>query len=177
MILSHAIGAELNFNVSYFLIGIGADYFITKTIGKTTKKTLFNSGYTGNFLREKTVSLNGTRTHLFTNVGAYFKYVSIACQMGVLFCQNTTTDLNYSGNGNGVQDEYVDQNWGNYAYYTLEKTLTDSNKKYFTIGPAIKGYIPFNRKYGITIGAGYSFILGTAAGTAWGSAGIHVKFD
>lgn len=177
IIAGQAVGAEIDFTVSYFLIGIGADWFVGKTKGLMQKKTLYNSGYTGNFLREKTVSLSGTRTQLFANIGAYFRYVSVGCQVGVLFCQNSLTELSYSGNGIGIQDEYIDQNWGEYAHYTIDKSIESKNMKYLTVSPVIKGYIPINGTYGLTIGAGYTFIPAVSAGAAWGSVGLQVKFD
>lgn len=177
IIAGQAVGAEIDFTVSYFLIGIGADWLVGKTKGWMQKKTLYNSGYTGNFLREKTVSLSGTRTQLFATIGAYFRYVSVGCQVGVLFCQNSLTELSYSGNGIGIQDEYIDQKLGEYAHYTLDKSIESKDIKYFTVSPVIKGYIPINGTYGLTIGAGYTFIPAVSVGAAWGSVGLQVKFD
>lgn len=177
IIAGQAVGAEIDFTVSYFLIGIGADWFVGKTKGWMQKKTLYNSGYTGNFLREKTVSLSGTRTQLFANIGAYFRYVSVGCQVGVLFCQNSLTELSYSGNGIGIQDEYIDQKLGEYAHYTLDKSIESKDIKYITVSPVIKGYIPINGTYGLTIGAGYTFIPAVSVGAARGSVGLQVKFD
>lgn len=176
LVAGQAVGAELDFTISYFLIGVGFDAFLGKTKGWTTETTLLNAGYTGNFLREKKVTLKGTCPHLYANVGVFFKYVSIACQVGVVFSKEVMTELSYSGNGEGVQDEYIDEKWGSYGHYTTERTIPDKNKKFLTLSPVIKGYIPFNRKFGLVVGGGYTFIPKIAAGVGWGSVGLHVKF-
>lgn len=176
LIVGQAVGVSQDFTISYFLIGVGADFFLNKTKGWTKQVTLFNSGYTGNFIREKKITLNCTCPHIFADVGLYFKYVSIACQVGLLFCNETLTELSYSGNGEGIQDEYVDYNWGEYGYHAFDVATTEKKKKYFTVSPLIKGYIPINSYFGLTIGAGYTFIPAVYAGAAWGSVGLHVKF-
>lgn len=176
LVTGQAIGAEVDFTISYFLIGIGFDAFIGKTKGWTTETPLFNAGYTGSFIREKKVTLKGTCPHLYANVGVFFKYVSIACQLGVVFSKEVITVLSYSGNGEGVQDEYIDEKWGSYGHYTTERTIPDKNKKFLTLSPVIKGYIPFNRKFGLVVSGGYTFIPKIAAGVGWGSVGLHIKF-
>lgn len=177
LVVGQALGAELDFSIRYFLIGIGADFFLGKTKGRMTETTLFNSGYTGNFLRQKKITLEGTCPHIYANIGAYFKYVSVICQVGVVFSERMVTDLSYSGNGEGVKDEYIDECFGEYSYNTIEKNFVEKKKRFFTISPVIKGYIPFNSTFGLAIGAGYTFIPAIAAGAGWGSVGVHIKFD
>lgn len=173
-----SLGLAMDFTWSYFLIGFGVDWLLLAP-EQTTTSTLVNSGYTGNFTKTTTMNLNGNRTNVFLDMGAYFKYFSISCQVGLL-C-GTTIDRTslYDGWGYGLKDgDDLDEYWGTYEQRTFTNT-TSVEELHLTFTPQIKGYIPVGSKKAtsIAIGLGYTFIpsLDYNPGMS-GSFGVHFRF-
>lgn len=171
------LGVSMDFTVSYFLIGLGVDWImITPERTKTT--SLVNSGYTGNFTKTTTINLSGTCTNVFLDLGGYFKYFSVSCQLGLL-C-GTTVDRTslYSGSGYGLVDGDVNEYWGSYTQRSFSKSSSEK-ELHMTLTPQLKGYIPIGRRkeHSLSLGLGYTFIptLGYNAGLS-GNLGIHFRF-
>ncbi len=174
-------GFHLDFTTSYLLIGAGVDW--VTIIPKITKNSvLVNSGYIGNFSKKTTINLSGSCTNIFLDIGGYFKYFSVSCQVGVL-CGTVVERLSlYDGSGYGIKDGDIDEYWGSYIQKSF--THSTSNKElHMTLTPQIKGYIPLGRKsstlgnFSISLGLGYTFVptLGCCAGLS-GNLGWHIRF-
>lgn len=168
------LGVSMDFTASYFLIGFGVDWImITPERTKTTN--LVNSGYTGNFTKQTTTKLSGSCTNVFLDLGAYFKYFSVSCQLGLL-C-GTTVDRTslYNGSGYGLVDGDLNEYWGSYAQRSFANSTSDK-ELHMTLTPQVKGYIPIGN-YSISLGLGYTFIptLGYSAGLS-GNLGFHIRF-
>ena len=171
------LGISMDFTASYFLIGLGIDWImITHEATKTT--SLVNSGYTGNFTKETTFSLSSSCTNIFLDLGGYFKYFSVSCQVGLLCGTYVDRTSLYNGSGYGLVDGDLDEYWGSYVSKTLTNSTSDK-ELHLTLTPQVKGYIPFGRykDHSIVLGLGYTFIptLGYNAGLS-GNLGIHFRF-
>ncbi len=170
-------GFALDFTASYFLVGFGIDWMII-THEQTTTTNLINSGFTGNFTKVSTMNLSGNRMNLFIDLGLYFKYFSVSCQIGQLKTTINRTAI-YDGWGYGLIDEEMDINeyWGSYVQQSFTKSA-ENNESYVTLMPQIKGYIPVgkNKATSISVGLGYTFIptLNYYSGLS-GSLGIHFR--
>lgn len=171
------LGAAIDFTVSYFLIGVGVDWIMI-TPEKTKTTNLVNSGYTGNFTKQTTYKISGSCTNVFLDLGGYFKYFSVSCQVGLLCGTTIERSSLYNGSGYGLVDGDLNEYWGSYSQRSL--TNSTSNKElHLTLTPQIKGYIPFGRgkDYSISLGLGYTFIptLDYYAGLS-GNLGFHIRF-
>lgn len=171
------LGVSIDFTASYFLIGLGVDWIMI-TPERTHTTSLVNSGYTGNFTKSTTIDLTGTCTNVFLDLGGYFKYFSVSCQVGLLCGATIDKTSLYSGSGYGLIDGDVNEYWGTYTQRSFSKS--SSNKElHLTVTPQIKGYIPIGRSksHSISLGLGYTFIptLGYSAGLS-GNLGIHFRF-
>lgn len=171
------LGVSIDFTASYFLIGVGVDWIMI-TPEKTKTTSLVNSGYTGNFTKSTTINLSGTCTNVFLDLGGYFKYFSVSCQVGLL-C-GTTVDRTslYTGSGYGLVDGDVNEYWGSYTQRSFSKSSSEK-ELHMTLTPQVKGYIPIGRRkeHSLSLGLGYTFIptLGYNAGLS-GNLGIHFRF-
>lgn len=171
------LGASIDFTISYFLIGVGIDWIMI--IPEKTKTTnLVNSGYVGNFTKITTLNLSGTCTNLFLDLGGYFKYFSVSCQIGLLCGTMVERTLLYNGSGYGLVDGDLNEYWGSYSQRSFANTSSDK-ELHLTLTPQVKGYIPVGRQkeHSISLGLGYTFVstLGYSAGLS-GNLGIHFRF-
>ena len=176
-IVGSNLGVALDFTASYFLIGLGVDWMILAP-ERTITTSLVNSGYTGNFTKTTTMSLSGSRTNVFLDLGAYFKYFSLSCQVGLL-CGTTINKTSlYDGWGYGLVDGDLNEYWGSYEHRSFTNTTSDK-ESHLTITPQVKGYIPVGSKKttSLSIGLGYTIIpsLNYYPGLS-GSLGIHFRF-
>lgn len=174
------LGLAMDFTWSYFLLGVGVDWLLLAPV-QTTTSTLVNSGYTGNFTKTTTLNLSGSRTNVFLDLGAYFKYFSISCQVGSLCGTTVERTSLYDGWGYGLKDgDDLDVYWGAYEQRSFTNTTSDEGL-YFTVTPQVKGYIPVGSKKttSIAVGLGYTFIPSLNyypdPGLS-GSLGIHYRF-
>ena len=152
------LGVALDFTASYFLIGLGVDWMILAP-ERTVTTSLANSGYTGNFTKTTTTSLSGSRANVFLDIGTYFKYFSLSCQVGLL-CGTTIDRASlYDGWGYGLVDDDLNEYWGSYEHRSFSNTTSDK-ELHLTITPQVKGYIPVNGKNisSLSIGLGYIII-------------------
>lgn len=171
------LGLSLDFTASYFLIGVGVDWIMIRP-KRTIITNLVNSGYTGNFTKSTTIKISGSCTNVFLDLGVYFKYFSVSCQIGLL-CGTTVDKISlYRGSGYGLIDGDVHRYWGSYKYYDFSD-ISSRQELHMTLTPQIKGYIPIGRKkmHSISLGLGYTFVptLGYNAGFS-GNLGIHFRF-
>ena len=171
------MGGALDFTVSYFLIGLGVDWMLL-TSEQTSTTSLVNSGYTGTFTKTTTMTLSGSRTNVFLDLGAYFKYFSFSCQVGLLCGTTINRASQYDGWGYGLVDGDLDEYWGSYEHHTFTNTTSDK-ELHLTLTPQVKGYIPIgkNKTSSLSIGLGYTFIptLNYYQGLS-GSVGMHFRF-
>lgn len=171
------LGVSIDFTASYFLIGVGVDWIMV-TPERTQTTSLVNSGYTGNFTKSTTIKLSGTCTNVFLDLGGYFKYFSVSCQVGLLCGATIDRTSLYTGSGYGLVDGDVNEYWGSYTQRSFSKS---SSKKelHMTLTPQVKGYIPIGKRkeHSLSLGLGYTFIptLGYNAGLS-GNLGIHFRF-
>lgn len=176
-------GVALDFTVSYFLIGFGADVIVfNRELTSTT--SLVNSGYTGNFTKTTTMVLTEFPCSVFIDVGTYFKYFSVSCHVGLLCGTTVNRTSQYDGWGYGFVDGDLDVYWGSYEQRSFTNT-TSAKELHLTLTPQIKGYIPVgsnkssrNKKAsGLTLGFGWTLIpaLNYYAGFS-GSIGVHYRF-
>lgn len=176
-------GVALDFTVSYFLIGFGADVIVfNRELTSTT--SLVNSGYTGNFTKTTTMVLTEFPCSVFIDVGTYFKYFSVSCHVGLLCGTTVNRTSQYDGWGYGFVDGDLDVYWGSYEQRSFTNT-TSAKELHLTLTPQIKGYIPVgsnkssrNKKTsGLTLGFGWTLIpaLNYYAGFS-GSIGVHYRF-
>lgn len=168
------LGVSMDFTASYFLIGFGVDWImITPERTKTTN--LVNSGYTGNFTKQTTINLSGSCTNVFLDLGAYFKYFSVSCQVGLLCGTTVERTSLYNGSGYGLVDGDLNEYWGSYAQRSFANSTSDK-ELHMTLTPQVKGYIPIGN-YSLSLGLGYTFIptLGYSAGLS-GNLGFHIRF-
>ena len=168
------LGISMDFTASYFLIGCGIDWIMI-TPERTMITNLVNSGYTGNFIKQTTISLSGSCTNIFLNLGTYFKYFSISCQVGLLCGTIVNRSSLYDGSGYGLVDGDLNEYWGSYRQQSFSNSTSD-NELHMTLTPQVKGYIPIGN-YSITLGLGYTFIptLGYNTGLS-GNLGFHIRF-
>lgn len=170
------IGASIDFTASYFLLGFGVDW-VLKYPENTKTTNLVNSGYIGNFTKETTTVLSGSCTNIFLNVGGYFKYFSLSCQIGWLFGTVNRT-MSYDGSGQGLVDGDLSEYWGTYEQRHFENSTVNKEGS-VTLTPQVKGYIPIGRQktYSISLGVGYTFVpkLKYNIGLS-GNLGIHYRF-
>lgn len=176
-IVGSNLGVALDFTASYFLIGLGVDWMILAP-EKTVTTSLVNSGYTGNFAKTTTMSLSGSRTNVFLDLGAYFKYFSLSCQVGLLCGTTINRTSLYDGWGYGLVDGDLNEYWGSYEHRSFTNTTSDK-ESHLTITPQVKGYIPVGSKKttSLSIGLGYTIIpsLNYYPGLS-GSLGVHFRF-
>lgn len=176
MIVGSNLGAAIDITVSYFLIGFGVDWVLRRP-ERTKTTNLVNSGYIGNFTKETTTALSGSCTNVFLNVGGYFKYFSLSCQIGWLFGTVNRT-MSYDGSGQGLVDGDLSEYWGTYEQRHFENS-TVNKERYLTLTPQIKGYIPIGRQktYSLSLGIGYTFVpkLRYNIGLS-GNLGFHYRF-
>ena len=170
------LGVALDFTASYFLIGFGVDWMILAR-EQTVTTSLVNSGYTGNFTKATTMSLSGSRTNVFLDLGTYFKYFSLSCQVGMLKTTVNRSSL-YNGWGYGLVDGDLNEYWGSYEQRSFTNSTSDE-ETHLTITPQVKGYIPVGGKKtnSLSIGLGYTIIpsLNYNPGLS-GSLGVHFRF-
>ena len=170
------LGVAMDITASYFLIGLGADWMII-TPEQTTTTSLVNSGYAGNFTKTTTTDLSGKRRNLFLDMGVYFKYFSVSCQVGMLKTTVNRSSL-YNGWGYGLVDGDLNEYWGSYEQRSFTNTTSDE-ETHLTITPQVKGYIPVGSKKtnSLSIGIGYTMIpsLNYYPGLS-GSLGVHFRF-
>lgn len=170
------LGVALDFTASYFLIGFGVDWIILAR-EQTVTTSLVNSGYTGNFTKATTMSLSGSRTNVFFDLGTYFKYFSLSCQVGMLKTTVNRSSL-YNGWGYGLVDGDLNEYWGSYEQRSFTNNTSDE-ETHLTITPQVKGYIPVGSKKtnSLSIGLGYTIIpsLNYNPGLS-GSLGVHFRF-
>ena len=171
------LGVALDFTASYFLIGLGVDWMILAP-EQTVTTPLDNSGYTGTFTKTTTMKLTGSRTNVFFDIGTYFKYFSLSCQVGLLCGTNINRASLYDGWGYGLVDDDLNEYWGTYEHRSFSNTTSDK-ETHLTITPQVKGYIPVGSKKtnSLSIGLGYTIIpiLYYNPGLS-GSLGIHFRF-
>lgn len=172
-----SFGVALDYTSSYFLIGLGVDWMLLAP-EQTVTTPLDNSGYTGTFTKTTTMSLTGSRTNVFFDIGAYFKYFSLSCQVGLL-CGTTIDKTSlYDGWGYGLVDGDLNEYWGSYEHRSFSNTTSDK-EIHLTITPQVKGYIPVGSKKtnSLSIGLGYTIIptLNYNPGLS-GSLGVHFRF-
>lgn len=176
-IVGSNLGFALDFTASYFLIGLGVDWVILAP-EQTVTTSLVNSGYTGSFTKTTTISLSGSRTNVFLDLGAYFKYFSLSCQVGLLCGTTIDRTSQYDGWGYGLVDGDLDEYWGSYEHRSFTNTTSDK-ETHITITPQVKGYIPVGSKKttSLSIGLGYTIIpsLNYNPGLS-GSLGVHFRF-
>lgn len=176
-IAGSGLGLTMDFTFSYFLVGFGVDWFVLAR-EKTTTLTLANSGYTGNFTKTLTTVLSGSRTNVFVDLGIYFKYFSLSCQVGMLCGTTVNRTAVYDGWGYGLVDGNLDEYWGNYEQRNFTNTTSDK-ELHLTLTPQIKGYIPVgrNKTTSVSLGVGYTFIptMNYNPGVS-GSVGVHFRF-
>lgn len=176
MIAGSNLGASIDVTASYFLIGFGVDW-VLRYPERTKTTNLVNSGYIGNFTKETTSSLSGFCTNIFFNVGGYFKYFSLSCQIGWLFGTVNRT-MSYDGSGQGLVDGDISEYWGTYEQRHFENS-TINKEGYVTLTPQLKGYIPIGKqkKHSLSLGLGYTFVpkLKYDIGLS-GNLGIHYRF-
>lgn len=176
-IVGSNLGVALDFTASYFLIGLGVDWMILAP-ERTITTSLVNSGYTGNFTKTTTMSLSGSRTNVFLDLGAYFKYFSLSCQVGLLCGTTINRTSLYDGWGYGLVDDDLNEYWGSYEHRSFTNTTSDK-ESHLTITPQVKGYIPVGSKKttSLSIGLGYTIIpsLNYNPGLS-GSLGVHFRF-
>ena len=171
------LGVALDFTASFFLIGLGVDWMILAP-EQTVTTPLNNSGYIGIFTKTTTMDLTGSRTNVFFDIGAYFKYFSLSCQVGLL-CGTTINRISlYDGWGYGLVDGDLNEYWGSYEHRSFSNTTSDKETN-LTITPQVKGYIPVGSKKtnSLSIGLGYTIIptLNYNPGLS-GSLGVHFRF-
>ena len=170
-------GVALDFTASYFLIGFGVDWMILAP-KQTVTTSLVNYGYTGNFTKTSTMSLSGSRTNLFLDIGIYFKYFSLSCQVGLLCGTTINRTSLYDGWGYGLVDGEINEYFGGYRHRAFNTTTSDK-ELHLTLTPQVKGYIPvgYYKSTSILIGLGYTFIplLNYYPGFS-GSLGVHFRF-
>lgn len=170
------LGLAMNMTASYFLMGFGADWMIVST-EQTIITSLVNSGYTGNFTKTTTTDLSGKRRNLFLDLGVYFKFFSVSCQVGMLKTTVNRSSL-YNGWGYGLVDEDLNEYWGSYEQRSFTNSTSDE-ETHLTITPQVKGYIPVGSKKNnsVSIGLGYTIIpsLNYNPGLS-GRLGVHFRF-
>lgn len=171
------LGVALDFTASYFLIGLGIDWMILAP-EQTVTTPLDNSGYTGTFTKTTTMNLTGSRTNVFFDIGTYFKYFSLSCQVGLLCGTTIKRTSLYDGWGYGLVDGDLNEYWGTYEHRSFSNTTSDK-ETHLTITPQVKGYIPVGSKKtnSLSIGLGYTIIptLNYNPGLS-GSLGVHFRF-
>lgn len=171
------LGVALDFTASYFLIGLGIDWMILAP-EQTVTTPLDNSGYTGTFTKTTTMNLTGSRTNVFFDIGTYFKYFSLSCQVGLLCGTTINRTSLYDGWGYGLVDGDLNEYWGTYEHRSFSNTTSDK-ETHLTITPQVKGYIPVGSKKtnSLSIGLGYTIIptLNYNPGLS-GSLGVHFRF-
>lgn len=177
LIAGGSLGLAMDLTWSYFLIGLGYDWILFVP-GQTTKSTLVNSGYTGNFTKTVTTDLSGTCLNVFLTPGVYFKYFSVSCKVGLLCGTTVNRSAQYEGWGYGLLDGDLDEYWGSYELRSLSNT-TAEKEFHLTLTPQVKGYIPLGgaKTTSLSVGLGYSFIPSLNY-YSWlsGSVGMHFRF-
>lgn len=171
------LGLTMDFTASCFLIGFGVDWIVIAPELNTTT-SLVNSGYTGNFTKTTTTVLSGSRTNIFLDIGTYFKFFSLSCQVGLLCGTTVNRNAKYDGWGYGLVDGDFEEYWGHYEQRSLANT-TSAKELHLTLTPQVKGYIPVGRQKStsLSVGLGCTLIPTLNYYTGFsGSLGVHFRF-
>lgn len=143
------VGASLTGSWSWFMVGLdfGMTFEDDKVITDKMKITDLN-----NF--ERTRGTYTPKFYLTATPAVYLKYVSIGCGIGGLFMTGTEEEREHHSRQTLDDSGNISTTEGGTS------SEVSATKVKFMLRPVVRGYIPLNDEWRISIGIGYDYIFG-----------------
>lgn len=97
----------------------------------------------------------------------YMKYFAIGCGIGALYMEGTEENYNYTSTSSNSSGSHISSGGG--------MTSGDTNLFKFMLRPVVKGFIPLNDEWYLSLSVGYDYVLGYKDKNGY-NAGIGLQY-